>query len=77
MDRNSLLSQQYLDKINQWTEKQEMLISEKKTKAMIINFTDKYQFHTRLQLKGQNIEIVQKMKILGTVVTNNLSWDEN
>ena len=77
MDMNSLLSQQYLDKINQWTENQEMLISEKKTKAMIINFTDKYQFHTRLQLKGQNIEIVQKMKILGTVVTNNLSWDEN
>ena len=77
MDRNSLLSQQYLDKINQWTENQEILISVKKTKAMIINFTDKNQLHTRLQLKGQNIEIVQKMKILETVVTNKLSWDEN
>ena len=44
---------------------------------MIINFTDKHQFHTRLQLKGQTIEIVPKMKILGTVVTDRLSWDEN
>ena len=77
VDNNTLLSQQYLDRINQWTENQEMLISEKKTKAMIINFTDKHQFHTRLQLKGQNIEIVPKMKILGTVVTDRLSWDEN
>ena len=77
VDNNTLLSQQYLDRINQWTENQEMLISEKKTKAMIINFTDKHQFHTRLQLKGQTIEIVPKMKILGTVVTDRLSWDEN
>ena len=44
---------------------------------MIINFTDMHQFHTRLQLKGQTIEIVPKMKILGTVVTDTLSWDEN
>ena len=77
MDNNILLSQQYLDRINQWTENQEMLISEKKTKAMMITFTDKHQFHTRLQLKGQNIEIVPKIKILGIVVTNRLSWDEN
>ena len=54
-----------------------MVISEKKTKAMLINFTDNYQFTTRLQLKGNTVEIVDKMKILGTVVTNNLSWDDN
>ena len=40
-----------------------MVISEKKTKAMIVNFTDNHQFHTRLQLKGQNVEVVPKMKI--------------
>ena len=54
-----------------------MIISQKKTKAMIINFTDNYQFSTQLQLKGENIEIVDKMKILGTIVTNRLSWNEN
>ena len=49
----------------------------KKTKTMVINFTENFQFHTRLQLKGQNVEIVEKMKILGTVLTNKLNWDEN
>ena len=54
-----------------------MEISDKKTKAMIFNFTDKHQFTTRLNLKGTTIEIVDKMKILGTVINNQLSWDEN
>ena len=77
VDSKNLKSQEYLNLINQWTEKQKMVISEKKTKAMLFNFTEKYQFTTRLELKGTNIEIVDKMKILGTVITNNLCWDEN
>ena len=44
---------------------------------MIFNFTDKYQFTTRLYLKGSDIEIVDKMKILKTIVDSKLSWDEN
>ena len=54
-----------------------MIISEKKTKAMIFNFTDNYQFTTRLHLKGTNIDVVDKMKILGTIVDSRLSWDAN
>ena len=77
VDNCNLKSQQYLDQINQWTENQKMIISQKKTKAMIINFTEKHQFTTRLQLKGENIEVVNKMKILGTIIDDKLSWDEN
>ena len=44
---------------------------------MIINFTHKYQFQTRLQLNDKNIEIVDQIKILGTIFTNTLSWNEN
>ena len=72
-----LKSQNYLDQINQWTKKQQMIISEAKTKTMIINFTNKYQFQTRLTLNNKNIETVDSMKILGTVFTNTLSWNEN
>ena len=32
---------------------------------------------TRLQLKGNSIEFVEKMKILGLSVTNKLDWSEN
>ena len=73
----NLKSQEYLNKINDWSERHKMIISEKKTKAMIFNFTDNYKFTTRLQVKENNVEIVDKMKILGTIVNNTLSWDEN
>ena len=54
-----------------------MIISEKKTKMMLFNFTENYQFTTRLNLKGTNIQIVGQMKILGTIVNSNLSWNDN
>ena len=54
-----------------------MIILEQKTKAMLFNFTEHHQFTTRLDLKGTNIQVVDKMKILGTIVTTNLSWDDN
>ena len=42
---------------------------------MIFNFTENYQFTTQLDLKGHDIEIV--VKILGTIINTQLSWDEN
>ena len=54
-----------------------MIISEKKTKAMIFNYTNNHQFTTRLELKGKNVEIVEQMKILGTVINSDLSWNDN
>ena len=40
-----------------------MIISEKKTKAMIFNFTDNYKFTTRLQVKENNVEIEDKITL--------------
>ena len=50
---------------------------EKKTKILLLNFTKKYQFATRLKLKGTNIEQVSEAKILGTIVSDTLCWDAN
>ena len=77
IESTKLKSQHYLDQINKWTEEHKMVINQKKTKAMIFNYTDNYKFTTRLQLKEENIEIVNKMKILGTIVNDKLSWDDN
>ena len=77
IDGNKLKSQDYLNKLNQWSENQRMIINQKKTKAMVFNFTDNFQFSTRIQLKNENIEFVNQMKILGTIINQNLSWDEN
>jgi hypothetical protein len=77
VEGRNLKSQKYLNQINTWTKDHQMVISEKKTKAMIFNFTENFQFATRLELKGKNVEMVDNMKILGTIVRSDLSWDDN
>ena len=73
----NLDSQNNLDKINQWTIENKMLINQKKTKTIIFNFTRNHQFTTRLNLNEENVEIVQEAKLLGTIIQNNLTWDSN
>ena len=77
IDKDNLQTQNYLNEINQWTINQKMKISSEKTKSMIINFTNNNKFTTRMELNDSNIEIVEKMKILGTTKTDKLEWTEN
>ena len=44
---------------------------------MIFNFTENYKFTTRLQLKDENIEIVNSTRLLGTILSDDLAWDPN
>ena len=44
---------------------------------MIFNFTNKYQFSTRLTLEDEILETVSETKLLGTIVSNDLKWDKN
>ena len=74
---DNLQSQSWLDKIDKWTEKQKMIINEKKTKTMIFNYTDNFQFTTRLKLKDEVKEVVDSTKLLGTIISNDLKWDQN
>ena len=54
-----------------------MMINKEKTKTMIFNFTNKYQFTTRLSLDDVNIQVVTETKLLGTHITDDLKWDTN
>ena len=44
---------------------------------MAFNFTKKGQFTTRLNLNGKNVENVNEMKLLGTIITNDLKLKKN
>ena len=48
VDSSNLKSQDYLNQINKWTEDHKIIISGKKTKAMLFNFTDHHQFTPKL-----------------------------
>ena len=44
---------------------------------MVFNFTDQYQFNARLTLDGEKIYTVNQTKLLGTIITNDLKWENN
>ena len=73
----NLKSQNYLTDINAWTKAHLMKINEAKTKSMVFNYTHNYQFSTRLELNRKNVETVTETRLLGTVLTNDLSWERN
>jgi hypothetical protein len=73
----NIQSQCYLDKIAQWTEDRQMALNSSKTKYMVINFTKKFQFNTRIKLENTLLEEVQECRLLGLTITNQLSWNQN
>ena len=77
VENKYLKTQDYLHQLNKWSEDHQMIISKKKTKAMVFNYTDNYKLATRLKLGDENIEFVDKIKLLGTWVNTKLTWDEN
>ena len=72
-----IMSQIYLDKINKWTDDKQMRLNRSKTKYMVINFTKKFQFNTRIALQNTLLEEVEECRLLGLTLTNQLSWHQN
>ena len=72
-----LKSQNYLNEIQKWTNKQQMVLNEEKTKNMIFNFSKNKKFSTRLQVNNKHIETVKEIKLLGTIITDDLKWGKN
>ena len=54
-----------------------MQINVSKSKYMIVNFSNKYQFNTRLNIDGHSLEQVRSTKLLGVTINDDLSWHEN
>ena len=73
----NIKSQEYLDNIEEWTERNKMKLNENKTKVIIFNFSKNYQFSTRLHLNNTVLEIVRETSVLGTIVRSDLSWYSN
>ena len=54
-----------------------MKLNKRKTKNKIFNFSKKYQFTTKLNVDQENIEMVRETTLLGTFITDKLTWDRN
>ena len=73
----NLKTQKHMNDIQRWTGSKEMLLNAKKTKNIIFNFSKNHQFSTDIKIDNETIETVNETKLLGTTITNNLSWNKN
>ena len=75
LSKESSKIQRKLNEIIQYTNEKGMIINESKTKAMIFNTSQKYDFLPKLSLnKSGNVEVVDEIKLLGVKITSDLKW---
>ena len=77
LNPSNLKTQSYINQLDSWSNMHKMKLNKLKTKYMIINFTHKYKFATRLTLQSENIEQVHQAKVLGTILTDDMTWGPN
>ena len=63
-----------LDKIVDWSSRNNMELNPNKTKEMIINFNSDLQLPEPLYIGGEKIERVSSTKLLGVYIQDNLQW---
>ena len=54
-----------------------MEINMRKSKVMLFNQHRKFDFMPDIQINNQPLEVVEKTKLLGIILTSNLKWSEN
>ena len=69
-------TQEQLNFINNWTQENKMKLNPSKCKFMIFS-RSKENFTTRLEINQETIERVPVMKILGTWISEDLTWTKN
>ena len=55
INSDKLKTQEYLEKIESWTEKKKMVLNAKKTKCMFFNKSKKFQFTSDFKVKGEKL----------------------
>ena len=77
VEAKNLLTQKNIHEIQSWTENKKMKLNQKKSCAIIFNFTHNYQFTSRLTIEGKPLDIVDHTKLLGLIVSSDLTWSRN
>ena len=77
LDTQNCKSQKILDEVVKWTENNKAKLNENKTQVMIFNPTKNHQFGIRLHMNGKLLETVDKVTLLGTIISTDLTWSSN
>ena len=75
---NGSILQKNLEKIEDFTDRNQMKINPAKSKVMIFNKSRTYDFPPELFFKdGQILECLEESKLLGILLSSDLRWDSN
>ena len=78
MSSNRLSCILFFDKLKAYTEENEMRINKKKTKVMLFNEANKYDFMPEIEIdNGEILEVDEEFKLLGVIMTSDLKWNKN
>ena len=77
MKENSSLVAVKINEIEAHARTNEMMLNKKKTKVMLFNTSTKYDFQPEVKVDSEMLEVVNKIKLLGVIVTDDLRWHEN
>ena len=75
--QQNLKTSDYLHNISDWSDLNQMALNTEKTKYMIINFCSSLQFQTRLYSKETLLSQVRQTKLLGVIISDDLTWSAN
>ena len=74
--QQSLLQRRH-NEIQEYAEVHQLKINETKTKIMAFNFSNKYDFLSKMSIGGKELEVVSSSKLLGVVISSDLKWNEH
>ena len=77
IEGNKLKTQEYIDKIVKWTAEKQMKLNNDKSNIMIFNPSKEFEFSTRIEMEGKILPIVKNAKLLGVIISDDFSWNEN
>ena len=69
--------QNKINEISDYARHNEMVINVEKTKVMLFNTSRKYDFLPSISIDGNTLEVVEKYKLLGLVISSNLKFNDN
>ena len=77
IEAGNLKIQKNIHSIAEWTEKKLMKLNQRKSCGIILNFTDNYQFTSRIEIDSQPLKLVSETKLLGLILRSDMKWSSN
>ena len=66
-----------INELKEYADIHDIVINKEKTKAIMFNQARNYDFQPAISIDGEQLEVVEEIKLLGITVRNDLKWQSN